>query len=78
MQWSISHVLLQFSSFKQVISAKAEANASAFPTAAEATSSDFLLNSLSSSEILPRRERSSFSSDCFNFSDWWMLEKHHF
>ena len=63
-----THFLTKVSSFRFVISAKAEARASSFPAVAEATSSDLKLDSCSSSETLFLRERSSTSSDFFSLS----------
>lgn len=63
-----THALAEFASFRLLISVKAEERASSFPAAAEATSSDFKLDSFSSSETFSLSERSSASSDLFSFS----------
>lgn len=63
-----TYALAEFSSFRLLISAKAEEIASSFPAAAEATSSDFKLDSFSSSETFSLSERSSASSNLFSFS----------
>lgn len=68
------YVLAEFSSLKLAISANEEERASCFPAAADATSSDFKLDSFSSSETLSLSERSSASRVSLSFSACKCLE----
>lgn len=60
-----SYILIDLSSFKLVISSRADARASSLTPAADAISSDFKTFSLSSSETLFLSEWSSSSKDFF-------------